>query len=252
VHGHQFSGRVRVLVLCLVVAGGRDVRDGHLMATYSESYGFEFPRQSSAEEIANTATHGVGLALATIGALALVATALARGSSVEALVVVTVYGASLIAVYAASTCSHAVQEPRRKRLYRIVDQAVIYLLIAGTYSPFISTYAPPGRKWLLMAVVWALALSGFLSKVVLKHRIEVVALANYIFLGWLPAMAMVDALPFEGFNWVVVGGALYSLGAVFLVFDQRVPYFHALWHVFVLGASISHFGVIMHITLYVA
>jgi hemolysin III len=165
------------------------------------------------------------------------------------LVATLVYGASLTAVYAASTLSHAIQEPRRKQFFRILDQAVIYCLIAGTYTPFILTYLPPERKWAVLAAVWVFALWGFVSKAFLKHRIEAVVIANYVLLGWLPAMAMIGLLPLDCVLWMACGGILYTVGSLFLVLDQRVPFFHATWHAFVLLASVCHFFAVMHFTI---
>ena len=219
------------------------------MATYSDSYEIEFPRQSNAEEIANTVTHGIGMVLGSAGAVALFALALYRQATIEQLLAVLLYGASLTAVYAASTFSHLFQEPRRKQFFRIVDQAVIYCLIAGTYTPFIFQYLPTERKWVVFTIVWALALLGFSSKMLLKHRIEAVAVVNYILLGWLPAAAMINLIPFGCIIWMAVGGVLYSVGAFFLTFDQRVPFFHATWHIFVLLASGFHFFAVVHFTI---
>jgi hemolysin III len=219
------------------------------MATCTEPYEIEFPKQSSAEEVANTVTHGVGTVLSAAGTVALVILAVYHRASFGQLLATLVYGASLTGVYAASTFSHAFQEPRRKRFFRVLDQAVIYCLIAGTYTPFILAYMPPQRKWAVFVLVWTLATAGFLSKVCLKHRIEAVVVANYILLGWLPAMAMVSLMPLDCMVWMACGGVLYTVGTLFLTFDQRVPFFHATWHLFVLGASAFHFFAVLHYTL---
>ncbi len=161
-----------------------------------------------------------------------------RQATLGQLLATLVYGASLTAVYAASTFSHAIQEPRRKQLFRILDQAVIYCLIAGTYTPFISDlHAARSGNGRCFWRVWTFALWGFISKAFLKHRIEAVVVANYILLGWLPAMAMVSLIPLDCVLWMACGGILYTVGTLFLMFDQRVPFFHATWHAFVLVAS---------------
>lgn len=219
------------------------------MATYSESYDIEFPKQSNAEEIANTLTHGIGMVLSLAGCVVLLALAVYRQATLGQLVATLVYGASLTAVYAASTFSHAIQEPRRKQLFRILDQAVIYCLIAGTYTPFILTYLSAERKWAVLLAVWAFALWGFISKAFLKRRIEAVVVANYVLLGWLPAMAMIGLIPFDCVLWMACGGILYTVGALFLMLDQRVPFFHATWHAFVLVASLCHFVAVVHYTI---
>ncbi len=219
------------------------------MATFSESCEYEFPKQSDAEELANSVTHGMGTLLSAVGTIALLAIALRQDASVTQLFATLLYGMSLTAVYAASTLSHAVQEPRRKHLFRVLDQAVIYCLIAGTYTPFILMYLPADRKWWIFGGVWLLAIFGFFSKTLLKHRIEAVAVANYILLGWVPAATMFYLMPFSCLMWLFVGGCLYTVGALFLTFDQRVPFFHTLWHGFVLAASAVQFYAVLHYTV---
>lgn len=219
------------------------------MATCTDLYEIEFPKQSGAEEVANTVTHGVGMVLSVAGTVAILALAIYHRATVGQLLATVVYGVSLTAVYVASTFSHAFQNPRRKQFFRVLDQAVIYCLIAGTYTPFILAYMPPQRKWAVFAFVWTLATVGFLSKVFLKHRVEAVVVANYILLGWVPAMAMVSLIPLDCMVWVACGGVLYTVGTLFLTFDQRVPFFHATWHMFVLGASAFHFFAVVHFTI---
>ncbi|MHB8863523.1 MAG: PAQR family membrane homeostasis protein TrhA [Pirellulaceae bacterium] len=219
------------------------------MATYTESYEIEFPKQSGAEEIANTLTHGIGMLLSVVGWAVLVALAVYHEATWGQLAATLVYGASLTAVYAASTFSHAIQEPRRKQFFRILDQAVIYCLIAGTYTPFILTYLSAERKWAVLVAVWLCAIWGFVSKAFMKHRIEAVVVANYILLGWLPAMAMLRLIPLDCVFWMACGGILYTVGALFLMLDQRVPFFHATWHAFVLAASACHFFAVVTYTI---
>lgn len=219
------------------------------MATYSESIEYEFPRQSDAEELANALTHGFGMVLSSVGTAAIVALAIARGAAWGQLVATLVYGLSLTAVYVASTFSHAIQEPRRKQFFRVLDQAVIYFLIAGTYTPFILGYVPGERKWIVLVGVWVLALFGFFSKALLRHRIEAVTVTNYVALGWVPAMVMIHLIPLDCAVWMACGGVLYTVGALFLTFDQRVPFFHTAWHAFVLVASACHFIAVVQYTV---
>jgi hemolysin III len=219
------------------------------MATYSESYEIEFPKQTDAEELANSITHGVGMVLSAIGTVVLLTVAVQRQANWGQLLATVIYGVSLTAVYAASTFSHAIQQPRRKQLFRILDQAVIYCLIAGTYTPFILSYMPPERKWVVLLAVWIYAGWGFISKAVLKRQIETVVIANYVLLGWAPAMAMIGLIPMDCVMWMACGGILYTVGALFLMLDQRVPFFHTIWHAFVLVASGLHFFSVMHFTV---
>lgn len=219
------------------------------MATYSESCEYGFPKQSTAEELANSVTHGVGMLVSAVGTIGLLTFGVQQGASGVQLAAALLYGLSLTAVFAASTLSHSVQEPRRKHWYRVIDQAVIYCLIAGTYTPFILMYLPGFQKWIVFATVWGLAVFGFVSKALLKHRIEAVAVLNYILLGWLPATVVVYLIPFDCVMWMLLGGCLYTAGAVFLTFDQRVPFFHTVWHAFVLSASAVHFYAVLHYTI---
>lgn len=215
------------------------------MAGYSDTYELLLPKQSVAEEIANTITHGLGIILSLAGAIALLLIAYDRTSPGHFLGLV-VYSLATISVYTASTLSHAIQHPKWKHGWRIADQSVIYLMIAGCYTPFILAYLPPVLMWTILALVWVLAAAGFLTKAVLRHRIEAVAVINYVLLGWLPAMAMLQFMPFHCLIWMAVGGLLYTVGAIFLVFDQRVPFFHATWHVFVVLATCAQFYAVIH------
>ncbi|MFO7902599.1 MAG: PAQR family membrane homeostasis protein TrhA [Planctomycetota bacterium] len=222
------------------------------MATITKTSGHEFcefPKQSGAEEFANTVTHGMGMVLSITGTAVLLGFALRQGMSAGQFFATMLYCLSLIAVYAASTLSHALQQPHRKYLFRVLDQAVIYCLIAGTYTPFIFLYLPAQQSWLVFAIVWSLALVGFVSKVLLKHRVDAVVVANYVLLGWVPAAAMFYQIPFDCLMWMLVGGCLYTAGAFFLTFDQHVPFFHAAWHAFVLLASAIHFYGVLHYTV---
>jgi len=189
------------------------------------------------------------MVLSAAGTVALLAISVHQHAPLGQFLATLLYGTSLTAVYAASTLSHAIQEPRRKHLFRVLDQAVIYCLIAGTYTPFIFAYAPSVHRWLLLSAVWALASFGFVSKMFWKHRIDSVAVANYILLGWVPAATMFYLMPMDCALWLLVGGCLYTGGAFFLTFDQHVPFFHTAWHGFVLLASAIHFFAVLHYTI---
>lgn len=214
------------------------------MATYSESVELQFPRQSAAEETANTVTHAVGLVLSIVGGIALLPMAVDR-VDIGQLLGLAMYIGAVFTVYLASTMSHAIQQPTWKHRWRVVDQAAIYLMIAGTYTPFILAYLPTDRRWFVFSAVWAFAIAGFISKAVLKHRVEAVGLISYLMLGWLPAMPMLPFMSLDCLMWMALGGLLYTIGAVFLALDERVPFFHTMWHLFVLIASICHFYAIV-------
>ena len=199
------------------------------------------------EETVNTITHGIGLTLSIGGATALVVAASRHGDAWH-VVGCGVYVATLVAVYAASTLSHLFQGPRLRRLFRILDQGFIYLLIAGTYTPFALGYLRAGWWWLLFGVVWGIALVGFLSKTVWGHRIDAITTWVYVLLGWLPAIAIsriLEMLPFAVFWWILTGGLCYTIGIVFLKLDRRVPYSHAVWHTVVIAGSACHYVAIL-------
>ena len=205
-------------------------------------------RQSAAEELANSITHGLGLVLSLLGAALLVPQASQRPGAIG--LGCLVYVSTLVAVYGASFLSHAVQTPIWRQRFRMLDQGFIYLLIAGTYTPYALAYLGP--EWtLLSAAMWSIALLGFVSKVFARHRIDSVSLGLYLVLGWLPVVAarpLVEQVPVEALWWIVTGGLAYTLGTVFLQLDNRYRYFHAVWHVLVIAGSACHFaGVLWHV-----
>ena len=205
------------------------------------------PEQMLPEETVNSVTHGIGLLMSIPGAVGLLIAAWLYGN-VWHLVGCGVYAATLVGVYAASTLSHFLQGRDLKRLFRVLDQAFIYLLIAGTYTPFALGYLRAGWWWLLSGLVWGIALAGFFSKTVWRHRIDRIAIWTYVGLGWLPAIAITRVLqlaPVGVFWWLIVGGFCYTIGIVFLKLDARVRYFHATWHVVVIAGSICHYVAIL-------
>jgi hemolysin III len=193
-------------------------------------------------ELANRVTHGFGLALAVAGTLVLV-DAMARYGDALQVTGVVVYGATLIAVYAASTLSHTFSEPRLRHFFRTVDQVCIFLLIAGTFTPISLTYFRQGWWWALFASMWTMALVGIFFKI-FYARLHNVAVSAYVLLGWMPTVAIkpiVEIAPGGALAWMVAGGACYMLGIVFLMRDERVPIFHAVWHVLVIAGSACHY-----------
>jgi hemolysin III len=206
------------------------------------------PREQALhEEFANALIHGCGLAFSLIGAPFLLG-AVARSHDVWLSVACTAYLVSLAAVYAASTLSHAIQHPIRKRFFEILDQATIYLLIAGTYSPYAAVYLREPSWWGLSAVMWAAAIAGFLSKAVFAHRVNGVALWLYLLLGWLPVVAAPHMIPLMSgacFQLTVLGGLCYTFGTILLAYDHAIPFLHSGWHVAVLVGSASHFFAIL-------
>jgi hemolysin III len=195
------------------------------------------------EEKVNGATHALGLLLSVVGFELLLVRAF-RFADAWQIAGCIVYASALVAVYAASTLSHAFNHPRLRRLFRILDQAFIFLLIAGTFTPLSLTYLRSGAWWLLFGVVWCIALAGFLSKAVFAHRVDAVSTALHVTLGWLPVLAfkpMLAVVP-GGLLWsMFYGGICYTAGTFFLMRDERFPYFHAVWHLLVIAGSAFHF-----------
>ncbi|MCB9008142.1 MAG: hemolysin III family protein [Ardenticatenaceae bacterium] len=201
---------------------------------------------SVGEEIANSVTHGIGAGLSVAGLTLLVALAAIYGD-VWRVVSFSIYGSSLVLLYLASTLYHSIQHPKVKRILRIFDHSAIYLLIAGTYTPFtlVSMRGPWG--WTLFGVVWGLALLGIAFKTVFIGRYEKWATAAYVLMGWLVVIAfkeMLVTVPPGGIVWLVIGGVVYTLGVLFYAWE-KLPYNHAIWHLFVLGGSICHFFAIL-------
>lgn len=200
-------------------------------------------RRSADEEWLNATTHGFGFCASVIGAFAQMA-AVATGHNHWLILGCGVYVASLVAVYAMSTLSHAASDPKWKSLFRQFDQASIYLLIAGTYTPFALAYLH-GNGWgLLLGLMWGVALVGAVSKLFFAYRVEAVSLASYVFLGWLPIVALPTlwrSAPPGAFQSIIAGGVCYSVGLWFFVNDQRFPRFHAAWHLCVIAGSACHF-----------
>jgi hemolysin III len=207
-------------------------------------------QRSAAEERMNVVTHGAGLVLAIVGALVMAIAVASRGDLwIE--IGCAVYLASLVCVYLMSTLSHGDWSLERKSFFRRLDQAFIYLLIAGTYTPFSLAYLRTGWWWALLGAMWFVAIVGFVSKLFFAHRVDAISIVSYVLLGWMPIMsapALSTTLPLGAFVWMLIGGACYTLGTIFLVNDERVRHFHAIWHIFVIAGSACHFiGILLFV-----
>ena len=161
------------------------------------------------------------------------------------------YAATLVGMYLASTLSHAVMEPAHKHLWRVVDQAVIYLLIAGTYTPVLAMHLEGPLRVASLAVLWAVALWGFARKAGWEHDVVEFSARSYLALGWLPALCLMPWLPKPVLIGLLAGGVVYSVGAWFLLNDRRAWYFHGVWHAMVIAASGCHFYTIYRYVLLV-
>lgn len=194
------------------------------------------------EEVANCATHGLGLALSVVGLAALILLGLTQGDAWR-LASGAVYGASLVTLYLASTLYHGARAPRAKRLLRAFDHCCIYLLIAGTYTPFTLVSLRGAWGWTLFGLVWGLSLAGIVFRVVCGTRFRGAAVASYVVLGWLCVVAagpILAAVPAGALLWITAGGVAYTTG-VFFFASKRVPHGHAIWHLFVLCGSVCHY-----------
>lgn len=195
--------------------------------------------------LANAITHGVGAALALAGAAYLVAASM-RGTS-RLVVSCAVFAGTLVLVYLCSTLYHSLVRTRARHIFHVLDHSAIYLLIAGTYTPFtlISLRGPVG--WILFSAVWALAIAGVVFKSLAVGRFAVASALVYLFQGWFIVFAarpLIHALGWHGVLWLAAGGLAYTLGIIFFALDHR-PYFHAAWHLFVLAGSLAHYFAIL-------
>jgi len=194
------------------------------------------------DEHANFITHGIGSVLSIVASVVLMSLVV---SEHEAILIVAcgTYCFSLVALYVASTLSHAFHDPAWRRFFRTLDQACIFLLIVGSFTPFAALFLTQGWWPLLVVAMWTLALLGVVL-VIHMRDLSPGAKITYGILGWLPAIALkvlFDAAPFEVLAWVLAGGFFYSAGTIFLRYDQHVRYFHALWHTFVIAGSTCHY-----------
>ncbi|HQU14631.1 MAG: hemolysin III [Chromatiales bacterium 21-64-14] len=205
---------------------------------------------SVGEEIAHAVSHGFGLLLAVAGLVVLEVFAALHGGAAR-IVSAAVFGSALILLYLASTLYHASQRPRVKDILRRLDHSAIYLLIAGTYTPFALVNLRGPWGWTLFGLVWGLGLIGVLRELLTRSSCQTLELALYLGLGWLALVAikpLAHALPTPGLLLLVIGGLAYSVGVVFYVW-RRLPYHHAIWHVFVLAGSACHFFAVLFYTV---
>ncbi|MEO0972779.1 MAG: hemolysin III family protein [Pseudomonadota bacterium] len=203
--------------------------------------GQEAERYTVAKEIANSVTHGVGLAL-SIAALVMLIVFAVRYSTAVAVVAASVYGATLVLLYTTSTLYHALPKGPAKRVFEVLDHSAIFLLIAGTYTPYTLVKLPAGWGWSLFGVIWGLAVLGIVLEATLRVRGRNVQLALYLVMGWLILIAMgplVSAMPAAGLALLALGGVCYSLGVVFFLWHS-LRFHHVVWHVFVLAGSACH------------
>jgi hemolysin III len=206
-------------------------------------------RNHAVEELASAVTHGLGLALSLAGFVVLLVLAILRGGTWHIAGCGT-YGLTLVLLYLASTLYHSIRSPRSKHILRILDHSAIYLLIAGTYTPFTLVNLRGVWGWSLFGAVWSLCIAGVVFKSFFINRLRYVSTLLYIGMGWMCLIAikpLVQMVPAGGLAWLIAGGVLYTSGVIFFGWN-RVRFNHAIWHLFVLAGSICHyFAVILYV-----
>ena len=201
---------------------------------------------SKGEEIANAVTHGVGALLAIAGLVLLIVFSALEGSAWH-ITSFTIFGATLTVLYVMSTLYHSLTSQRVKRMFRKFDHMSIFLLIAGTYTPFCLTVLRGWIGWVLFGVVWSCAIGGIVLKAFHTGKKEILSTILYILMGWMVVFFIKPVYLYMsgiGFAFLIVGGILYTLGAFFFVRD-KIPFYHSIWHLFVLGGSIFHFFAVL-------
>ncbi|MEJ2592744.1 MAG: hemolysin III family protein [Candidatus Thiodiazotropha sp.] len=199
-------------------------------------------RYTLGEEIAHAVSHGIGALLSIVGLTVLVAYAALNGNAWH-ITSCSIYGATLIFLYTASTLYHGITQPKAKQVLQRIDHAAIFLLIAGTYTPFTLVNLRGAWGWTLFGLVWGLALLGVVLETLVKRRIRWLSLTLYLGLGWLVLIAikpLLATVATGGLVLLLAGGLCYSLGVIFYVW-RRLAYHHAVWHLFVMAGSALHF-----------
>lgn len=197
---------------------------------------------SLGEEIANSVTHGIGAVLSVWGLTLMLVMAMNENDATR-IASSIIYGSSLVLLFFLSTLYHSTQHHSIKAVFQMLDHCAIYLLIAGTYTPFLLISLKGAWGYSLMAVIWGLAAFGVVFKVCYGERYPRVSLLTYLLMGWLILVAgaeMIARVPIEGLMLLAAGGLVYTLGTLFFIWD-RLPYNHAVWHLFVMGGSVCHF-----------
>lgn len=202
------------------------------------------------EEIANAVTHGVAAFLSIAGLCVLVAFAASYSGSALVVTAVAIFGASMVCLYTASTLYHAIPNIRAKKVLQVLDHAMIYILIAGSYTPFCLVTLKGWVGITLCCAVWAIAIAGVSLQKILLKRSDWINCLLYLVMGWLVVLAidpLISALPEGGLWLLVLGGVAYSVGVIFYIWE-KLPYGHAVWHVFVfLGTVLQFFSVLLYV-----
>jgi hemolysin III len=208
-------------------------------------------RYTLKEEIFNSITHGVGALFSLIAMIILVAYG-GMQRDIWRIVSFSIYGFTMFFLYLSSTLYHSIFHEKTKRIFRILDHAAIFLLIAGSYTPIVLIPMRGALGWTIFGLVWSLALIGIVLKIFSFEKTKYISLILYVAMGWvivLAAKPMLSVIPKELFFWILVGGLFYTLGLIFYLV-KKIPYNHGIWHLFVLGGSIIHFlGFLFHLAI---
>ena len=200
-------------------------------------------QQYKKEELANASTHGIGILLCLLSTPFLIQFATQKGADSNQLFGLWIFCFSMMVLYAISTIYHSVHSVKWKPFCQKLDHIAIYFLIAGSHTPFILSYLNNTKGWIYLAILWGLGLLGSLGKIFYFDKWEKPSLFLYIFMGWMVIFIIPDLIPIMQktvFLWIAIGGFFYTLGVYFFVNDSK-PYFHAIWHVFVLAGTTGHY-----------
>lgn len=201
---------------------------------------------SKREEIANSITHGIGALLSIAALVLLIVFASIKGNAWH-VVSFSLFGATMVLLYLSSTLVHSFPTGRAKNIFEIFDHSAIYFFIAGTYTPFLFIAVKGALGWSLFGIVWGLAIFGTLFKVFFVKRFLHLSTILYVLIGWLIVFAwklLIAAVPTYGVIFLVIGGIIYSIGAIFYVW-RGFKYHHAIWHIFVIAGTVMHFFAVM-------
>ena len=201
------------------------------------------------EEILNAVTHGIGTALAVAALTAMLL--LYYNDGVYHLTSCLIYGGSLILLYLASTLYHSFSNERVKAVFKFIDHAAIYVVIAGSYTPFTLLALPGSFGWKIFCLVWLLACAGIVFQLFCVKRFRMLGTFCYLAMGWFAVVMigpLLETLPLEAVYWLVLGGGFYTVGALFYLI-RKIPYNHAIWHLFVLAGSAAHFVAVFRFVL---
>ncbi len=198
---------------------------------------------SDREELANSISHGIGVIFGIVALILLLVKSHAHDADTMTYVSMSIYGASVIILFLASTLYHSISFPRAKRWLKTFDHSAIYLLIAGSYTPFLLIGLRTHLAYGLMIVIWTIALLGIVMKLAFVYRFKAFSLVSYLTMGWLSLVVvyqLATQLDIGAVIWLVAGGVVYSLGVIFYA-NKNIPYNHAIWHLFVLAGCLCHF-----------